>query len=76
MLVFVVQVIVIARAGINAPCWVIQPPLCRILAVMTNHDGYTKEGITFPSGRAQAELSAQVALRWFLLCHSAVTIPK
>jgi fatty acid synthase len=59
------QAIIVARAGSHIPCWVTQPPLCRILAVMTNNDGYTKEGITFPSGQAQAELSAQVPVFCF-----------
>ncbi|EIE19938.1 hypothetical protein COCSUDRAFT_44339 [Coccomyxa subellipsoidea C-169] len=52
--------IVIARPGITLPQFAPVPPRGDILAIATNNDGRTKEGVTFPSGPAQRALAEVV----------------
>ena len=52
--------IVIARPGMVLPRFAPVPPRGNILAIATNNDGRTKEGVTFPSGPAQRALAEVV----------------
>ncbi|KAK9916399.1 hypothetical protein WJX75_002178 [Coccomyxa subellipsoidea] len=52
--------IVLARPGITLPQFAPVPPRGDILAIATNNDGRTKEGVTFPSGPAQRALAEVV----------------
>lgn len=54
------QVLILRRQGCHSPHWVVQPPICNILGVGMNNDGFTKEGLTFPNGEAQTALSQKV----------------
>jgi hypothetical protein len=45
-----------------------------ILAIATNNDGRTKEGVTFPSGPAQRALAEVVLFLWDVLIFCAIVI--
>ena len=44
----------------DVPRWAAVSPYCTILNCGVNNDGFTKEGITFPSKNAQLALEKQV----------------
>ena len=48
----------------DVPRWAAVSPYCTVLNIGINNDGFTKEGITFPSRHAQLALEKQV---WSLL---------
>lgn len=58
-----IAAIVLKRSDLaTAPRWAAISPYCTILNAAINNDGYTKEGITFPSKHAQMALEKQVLL--------------
>ena len=58
-----IAVIILMRSDVaDAPRWGLRTPYGRVLNIGTNNDGYTKEGITFPSSEAQGALARLVLL--------------
>ena len=58
-----IAVVILMRSNVaNVPRWAPRTPYGRILNIGTNNDGYTKEGITFPSSEAQGTLARLVLL--------------
>jgi acyl transferase domain-containing protein len=56
-----VAAIVLKRSDlIDTPRWANVSPYCTIKNIGINNDGFTKEGITFPSKHAQLALEQQV----------------
>ena len=56
-----VAAIVLRRSGLaDTPRWADVSPYCTIRNIGINNDGFTKEGITFPSRHAQLALEQQV----------------
>ena len=65
-----VAAVVLRRADFidpAVPAWCPRLPYARALACATNNDGFTKEGITFPSGPAQQALAQQARFFYALL---------
>ena len=56
-----IAAIVLQRSGMtDVPRWAAVTPYCTIKNIGINNDGFTKEGITFPSKNAQLALEKQV----------------
>lgn len=57
-----VACVILKRSDVQDVPWIVpHDPYCTIMAIGTNNDGYTPQGITFPSGESQYELGMQVS---------------
>ena len=57
-----IAAIVLKRSDlVDVPRWAAVSPYCTVLNCGINNDGFTKEGITFPSKNAQLALEQQVS---------------
>ena len=66
-----IAAIVLKRSDLkDVPRWAAVSPYCTILNCGVNNDGFTKEGITFPSKNAQLALEKQVNPALLVACPS------
>lgn len=58
-----VACVILKRSDVQDVPWIVpHDPYCTIMAIGSNNDGYTPQGITFPSGESQYELGTQVSI--------------